>query len=185
MQLTPEQQKLVETSEKTLRKIAQSFTNGTGHDFEEMFSAAQIALCKAALKYDPSKGEWKAFRDAVVCNALRSEAKKLSKLHEREWLGPFEERKDGNHGLSTRTHFPKRFGVEDDGFAVVDFLDHVESLTPFDKAVMSMYLEGLEQEEIAEKVHACRRDVQDAIYRCVGGRSKSAVGKLRDRRLEK
>lgn len=63
--MTEDQQKLVESNMNLVYKYVNKYGLSFGHDFDDSVQIASVGLCKAAIKYDESRGSFSTY--AYMC----------------------------------------------------------------------------------------------------------------------
>ncbi len=85
--LTDEQSAFVAANRWLAIRFAKNW-HGSGHlDFDDRVSAAFMGLCRAALKYDPEKGEFSTIAYHWMRHFLTRGEKAQAMIHIPEWVG--------------------------------------------------------------------------------------------------
>ena len=120
-----EQKKLVLDHLALARKVADSY-HVPGLMDEDRGQEAHIALCKAALEYDPDKGSFMKFATGVLCNHFRN-LKKFSGRHPIEKTFTDIGEDNGDDFEADDYYYEDTVTVRDQ-FSEVDDLDEIEFL---------------------------------------------------------
>ena len=143
--LTAEQQKLAADNHNLIYQVL--------HDhnlpIDDYYDVAAIGLCKAAAKFDPSRGyafstyAYPSMLKAIWMDKRNGNAKKRSKYLTVSLSEPIHENLTYGDAIQSDKPTPEELVL------CQDILDQIQKLKPQERVVIELTLQGLTQEEIA------------------------------------
>ncbi len=150
--MTEEQKLLVENNHNLIYFMIHKMNESV----EEYYDLAAIALCKAAINYQPDKGSFANY----ACRCIRNEilldhrARMMPKRWMNEYLISYDapalvQNEDGEE-ITLLEQLKTFESVENEALSRIMYLEVVEQLGKTDSKVLQFFEKGLKQQEIAE-----------------------------------
>lgn len=134
-----------------------------GGEKEDLAQEGMIGLYKAILSYSDEKGTFKSFARLCVESQIQSAIKKANRK-KHQMLNNFLSIEDESTQALLPKHSPEQFLAEketqEERFRKIN-----EILSPLERKVLNLYLEGLSYAEIASKLKITTKSVDNAISR--------------------
>lgn len=166
MQLTPEQQKLVEDN----HNLIYSFLNSRGLSIDDYYDVAAIGLCQAAALFDASKGlKFSTYAYTAMRNEVLKEIRKEKAIKNGGGaitVSLQEPTTQDGEPLTIGDGIPANYGNPDDAIAVESIHNAIDKLNPKHREVMKLFVAGYSQSEIADIVGTGRANVSRIICKC-------------------
>lgn len=166
MQLTPEQQKLVEDN----HNLIYSFLNSHRLSIDDYYDVAAIGLCKAAYHFDPAKGiAFSTYAYKLIQNEILREMRKNNNISHGGNVPDVslqEPTTQDDDTLTLGDMIPANYGNPEDALAVDSIHNAIDKLDPKHREIMKLFISGYKQGEIANIVGTSQANVSRIICKC-------------------
>ena len=166
MQLTLEQQKLVEDN----HNLIYSFLNSHGLSIDDYYDVAAIGLCQAAALFDASKGlKFSTYAYTAMRNEVLKEIQKDKAIKNGGGaitVSLQEPTTQDDEPLTIGDGIPANYGNPDDVLAVDCAVDNINKLCPKHREIMKLFISGYKQGEIADIIGTSQANVSRIICKC-------------------
>lgn len=150
--MTDEQKKLVEDNHSLIYLVI----NNMGVSIEENYDIAAIALCNAAIRYNPKEYAFSTY----ACKCIKNEIMKDFVAGKRQkralydnlisYDAPLCSSYDDGEEINLLEQIKSKVSVEDEVLSKIMYSEVVEQLGKADNRILRFFEKGLKQKEIAE-----------------------------------
>lgn len=166
MQLTLEQQKLVEDNHNLIYSLLKAMSVSA----DDYYDVAAIGLCQAAALFDASKGlKFSTYAYTAMRNEVLKEIRKDKAIKNGGGaitVSLQEPTTQDDEPLTIGDGIPANYGNPDDMLAVESIHGTIDKLNPKHQEVMKLFISGYKQGEIADIIGTSQANVSRIICKC-------------------
>lgn len=136
-----------------------TFKDKTYIDWDDIYQAGMVALCKASQLYNESKG---TFKNYAISAIVREVVKQLKFYSELEQWHKIEDYQEGDS--EDNTELENRISCDIMRDRLIKSIDNISGISPKSKEILLLRLQGYSLSEIANKIGTTYQSVSCTIH---------------------